>query len=145
MSPGRIDHGVVRRHLLALDEILAQLARHAGGSIEALRSDLDERWAVERGLQLCVQNVLDFATHLVASAGRDVADYTSAIDQMGQLGIISPALTHALRPLAGFRTALVHGYLGIDLAIVHGVLNQHLDHVRDFAAAATQYVVAQNT
>jgi uncharacterized protein YutE (UPF0331/DUF86 family) len=128
--------------MLALDEVLTQLEKHAGAPIDVLRSSLDERWAVERGLQLCVQNVLDVATHLVASAGRDVSDYTSAIDQLGQLGILSPALTQALRPLAGFRNALVHGYLGVDLSIVHGVLNQHLDHVREFIAAVNQQLTA---
>jgi uncharacterized protein YutE (UPF0331/DUF86 family) len=145
MSPGKIDRSTVRRHLLALDEILVQLARHAGKPIEALGSNLDERWAVERGLQLCVQNVLDLATHLCASAGRDVADYASAIDQMGQLGVVSPALAQALRPLAGFRNALVHGYLAVDVTIVHGVLNQHLDQIRDFAAGVNRYLAGHNT
>lgn len=140
MTPGKADRNVVRRHLLALDEALAQLAGHAGQPIEALTSNLDERWAVERGLQLCVQNVLDLATHLVASAGRDVPDYTSAIEQLGQLGIIPLELARALRPLAGFRNALVHGYLGLDLTIVHAVLNQQLDRVRELAAAVDSYV-----
>lgn len=145
MSPGRTDVTVLRRHMLALDEVLAQLDKHVGAPIETLSADLDERWAVERGLQLCVQNVLDIATHLVASAGRDATDYTSAIDLLGQLGILSPALTRALRPLAGLRNALVHGYLEVDLSIVHAVLNQHLDHVRDFVAAVNQHIVSQGS
>ena len=139
MSPGRIDAAVVRRHLLALDATLAQLARHAGQPVEALSANLDERWAVERGLQLCVQNVLDVATHIVAAAGRDVVDYTSAIEQLGQIGVIPLDLATSLRPLAGFRNALVHGYLGVDLAIVHQVLNQHLDRIRAFAQAVNAY------
>jgi len=139
VSPGRIDAAVVRRHLLALDATLAQLARHAGQPVEALSANLDERWAVERGLQLCVQNVLDVATHIVAAAGRDVVDYTSAIEQLGQIGVIPLDLATSLRPLAGFRNALVHGYLGVDLAIVHQVLNQHLDRIRAFAQAVNAY------
>lgn len=142
MSPGKLDRAVVRRHLLALDEILSQLAAHAGRPLEALQASLDERWAVERGLQLCVQNVLDLATHLVASAGRDVPDYTSAIEQLGQLGIIADELARALRPLAGSRNALVHGYLGVDLSVVHAVLNQHLERVREFACAVEHHVNA---
>jgi uncharacterized protein YutE (UPF0331/DUF86 family) len=142
MSPGKPDRAVVRRHLLALDEILTQLAAHAGRPLAALETSLDERWAVERGLQLCVQNVLDLATHLCASAGRDVPDYTGAIDQLGRLGVLSSELARTLRPLAGFRDALVHGYLGVDLAIVHSVLNQHLPRVREFALAVERHVAA---
>ncbi len=76
MSPGHLDAPVVRRHLLALDQTLRQLARHAGRPLSALTDDPDEAWAVEHGLQLCAQNALDVATHLAATSGRDAADYT---------------------------------------------------------------------
>jgi uncharacterized protein YutE (UPF0331/DUF86 family) len=79
MTPGRLDAAVVRRHLLALDEALRVLRNHQGRSVEELVSDPEERWIVERGLQLCAQNALDVATHLVASTGRDVPDYRAAI------------------------------------------------------------------
>jgi len=140
MSPGRVDPAAVRRHLLALDEVLAQLARHAGRGIDVLQRDLTERWAVERGLQLCVQGVLDIATHLCASAGRDAPDYTTAIDELGRLGIVPAELAQRLRPLAGFRNVLVHGYLNLDLARVHEVLNRHLGDVREFATAVDAHV-----
>jgi len=140
MSPGRLDVETVRRHLVALDETLAQLARHAGRDVGALEKDLDERWAVERGLQLCIQLVLDIATHLAASAGRDTPDYATAIDELGRLGILPPELAQRLRPLAGFRNALVHGYLGLDLQRVHTVLNVHLEEVRELARRENAYL-----
>jgi uncharacterized protein YutE (UPF0331/DUF86 family) len=74
MNPGQPDTTVVRRHLLALDEAVQHLRRHAGRPFSALVTDPDERWTVERGLQLCAQNALDIATHLAASAGRDAPD-----------------------------------------------------------------------
>jgi uncharacterized protein YutE (UPF0331/DUF86 family) len=140
MSPGRLDPETVRRHLLALDETLSQLARHAGRDVDTLQNDLDERWAVERGLQLCVQSVLDIATHLAASAGRDAPDYATAIDELGQLGVLPVELARKLRPLAGFRNALVHGYLSLDLHRVHAVLNVHLDDVRELARRVNAYL-----
>lgn len=79
MSPGQADAAVVRRHLLALDEAVQRLRRHAGRSLSALAADPDAQWAVERGLLVCAQNALDIATHLAASAGRDAPDYASAI------------------------------------------------------------------
>jgi uncharacterized protein YutE (UPF0331/DUF86 family) len=141
MSPGRLDATTVRRHLLALDEVLLQLAKHAGRGVEAFH-DLDERWSVERGLQLCTQIVLDIATHIVASSGRDAPDYATAIEQLGRLGAIAPELATKLRPLAGFRNALVHGYIGLDISRLHAVLNVHLDEVREFAHAIDDYVMS---
>jgi uncharacterized protein YutE (UPF0331/DUF86 family) len=140
MSPGAINAGTVRRHLLALDEILTQLDRHAGKAAGVIDTDTDERWAVERGLQLCAQSVLDIATHLCASAGRDAPDYASAIDELGRLAILPADLANRLRPLAGFRNALVHGYLRVDTARLHAVLNQHLDEVREFARAVAAHL-----
>lgn len=87
-----------------LDQVLAELERHAGRELVVLERDLVERWAVERGLQLCVQGVLDIATHLAASAGRDAPDYTSAIDELGRAGIVPLDLARRLRPLAAFAT-----------------------------------------
>jgi len=140
MSPGKIDPGSVRRHLLALDQVLAQLARHAGRPALVLTLDLDERWAVERGLQLCTQSVLDIATHIAASAGRDAPDYASAIEELGRLGVLPVELAGKLRPLAGFRNALVHGYLAVDLGRVHEVLNERLNEVREFARHIDLYI-----
>ncbi len=34
------------------------------------------------------EDVLDVATHLAASAGRDVPDYATAIDQLADLGVL---------------------------------------------------------
>lgn len=83
MSPGRMDPTRLRRYLVALDDILTRLSEHTGKGVDALSADTNERWAIERGLQLCTQCVLDIATHLVASAGRDAADYASALDELG--------------------------------------------------------------
>jgi uncharacterized protein YutE (UPF0331/DUF86 family) len=84
--------------------------------------------------------VLDIATHLAASAGRDTPDYATAIEELGRLGILADELAQKLRPLAGFRNALVHGYLNLDLHRVHAVLNVHLDDVRELARQVNAYL-----
>jgi uncharacterized protein YutE (UPF0331/DUF86 family) len=142
MSPGRIDSIAVRRHMFAIDEALTELARHAGQEVDVLDRQLAERWAVERGLQLCVQGVLDIATHIAAGHGRDTPDYTSAIDELGRLGVIPVELAGKLRPLAGFRNVLVHGYLKLETRRVHAVLNDHLDEIRAYVAAIDAYLNA---
>ncbi len=133
MSPGQPDPAVVRRHLLALDEAVQHLRRHVGRPLSLLQTDADERWAVERGLQICAQNVLDIATHLAASAGRDAPDYATAIDVLGELCILPAEFTVRLRAIAGFRNVLVHGYLSVDVSRMHVLLNSGLDDFVDFA------------
>lgn len=140
MSPGVLDADLIRRHLLAIDTALTNLARHAGRPLELLSADLDELWAVERGLQLCAQNALDIATHIVAAAGSDAPDYASAIDQLVRLGVLSSAFAARFRGVAGFRNILVHGYLGVDPARLHALLNERLGDFAEFAMHVQTYL-----
>lgn len=145
MSPGKLDAAVVRRHLLALDQALQVLRKHQDRPVDELRSDREERWVVERGLQVCTQNVLDVATHLAASAGRDVPDYATAIDQLAELGVLPGEFAARLRPVAGFRNVIVHGYLDVDLEIVHRLLNERLDDFAEFARQVSRHVDSRKT
>ena len=139
MSPVVLDPSLVRRHLLALDAAVQTLRRHAGRPPE-LRADLEERWIVERGLQLCAQNCLDVATHLSASAGVDVPDYAAAIDALVGLGILPAEFVARFRGIAGFRNVVVHGYLSVDPAILYKLLDERLDDFAIFAAHIEQYL-----
>lgn len=134
MTQGRPDPEVVRRHLAALREALKRLRGYQDRTAAELRGNTELRWTVERGLQLCTQNVLDIATHLAAASGQDAADYATAIDRLAALGVVSAEFAARLRPLAGFRNVLVHGYLEVDLAIVEKVLREDLSSLESFAA-----------
>lgn len=134
MTLGQADPLVLRRHLAALRAALANLKRHAGRTAAELRASADLRWSVERGLQLCAQNVLDIATHVAAASGRDAPDYAAAIDRLAELSVLPSDFAARLRPLAGFRNVLVHGYLEVDLAIVESVLRGKLQDLEEFAS-----------
>lgn len=140
MTRGQPDPEIVRRHLAALREALANLRRHAGRSAQDLRANADLRWAVERGLQLCTQNTLDVATHLAAASGLDAPDYATAIDRLAELSVLSAEFTTRLRPLAGFRNVLVHGYLQVDLSVVEDVLRHKLNELEEFAVRVETYL-----
>ena len=140
MSPGQVDAVVVRRHLLALDAAVQRLRRHAGRPPSALAADPDAQWAVERGLQLSAQNALDIATHLAAGAGRDAPDYATAIDVLGELGVLPTEFARRFRGVAGFRNVLVHGYLGVDQQRVHTLLNSGLDDFVEFARQVERFL-----
>lgn len=143
MTGGSIDPSVVRRHLAALREAASRLQRHARVDASELRANADLRWAIERGLQLCVQNVLDVATHLATASALDAPDYASAIDRLAQLGVLPSGFASHLRAIAGFRNVLVHGYLQVDLAIVEGVLRDRLPEFEAFARYVEEYLEKQ--
>jgi len=140
VTRGRPDPEVVRRHLMALNRALQTLGGHRGRPLDALRSDPEELWIVERGLQLCAQNALDVASHLVASAGRDVPDYAAAIDGLLGLGVLTPEFAARFRGIAGLRNVIVHGYVDVDPALVHSLLNERLGDFEEFARQVEAYL-----
>ena len=140
MSPGRTDVSVVRRHLAALREALANLRRHCRSTPEMLRADMDLRWTVERGLQLCAQNAIDIATHLATAAGFDASDYASAIDRLTGMNVLPGAFGVRFRQIAGFRNVLVHEYIEVDLDVVARVLDDNLDDFEEFARLVERHL-----
>ena len=142
MSPGRADRRVVDRHLSALRAAVAALRRHAGASAGTLHADPDLRWAVERGLQLAAQHALDIANHLAAAAGQDPGGYAAAIDGLAQAGALPPAFAARFRAVAGFRNALVHSSLNVDVELVADVLAERLDDFEEFARHVELWLAA---
>ncbi len=140
MTPGRPDRRVVDRHLAALRRALAGLRKHAGVSPEALRTDSDRLWAIERGLQLCAQNALDIASHLSSAAGLDPANYGSSIDCLVEANVLPPAFGKRFRGIAGFRNVLVHGYLDIDVDRIAHMLAERLDDFEHFASHVDRWL-----
>jgi uncharacterized protein YutE (UPF0331/DUF86 family) len=140
VGPCEIDVQIIRRHLAALRESLQVLSTRSGVSLEVLDTDTEQRWIVERGLQLCAQNALDIATHIAASQGRDVPDYASAIDELGRLGVVDREFVREFRNVAGFRNVLVHGYLDVDVDVLHDLLHDRLGDFESFAGHVETYL-----
>lgn len=105
-----------------------------------LRADMDLRWTVEHGLQLCAQNAIDIATHLATTAGLDASDYASAIDRLTGMNVLPSAFGTRFRQIAGFRNVLVHDYIEVDLEVVCTVLAERLDEFREFARLVERHL-----
>ena len=140
MSPGEIDPTVVRRHLVAIRQSVEVLRGHAGRDVAALRENAEERWTVERGLHLCAQNALDISTHIAVGMGRDVPDYASAVDVLADIGVLPRLFAADFRGMAGFRNIIVHGYLDVDIEVLHQVLNERLNDFVEFSKLVEQFL-----
>lgn len=84
--------------------------------------------------------MLDIATHLAAASGLDAPDYATAIDRLAELSVLSAEFASRLRPIAGFRNVLVHGYLQVDLDILEQVLRDRLAELEEFAGRVESHL-----
>ena len=124
----------VRERLLKLEEAASGLER-----ILAARRptpDLRDDWAIERGLQLGAEAVLDIGNHILsAHFGTSARDYEDIITRLGDVGVLPTELRDQLRGLGGFRNILVHGYLSLDPARVRRFAEHAPADFRAFSVA----------
>lgn len=111
--PLRVDAVEIR--LLRLEAVISELVRLAGTDPDRFRTSLSEMWAVERGLQLGAEILLDIGNHiLVAQFGVSSQEYRDIFRRLAERKVISQSLAERLGGLAGFRNILVHDYLDLD-------------------------------
>lgn len=136
-----VDKKIILKHLGELEKCIKQLNKHKNCTVQQLLSDFDLRWAVERGLQLAIQNVLDISSHILVEAHvNGLDDYTSIIDQMGVKGIIPGEFAKRIRGMAGLRNVLVHDYVDIDTQKLHDYIAAGLDDFKKFAKYIADYL-----
>ena len=142
MVPG-LDQERVVRHLQDISSTLQVLENLRQVPYEEFAGDPRTCWAVEKGLERCIQNVLDLSAHILASLGCSVPDdYGSLLLELGKRRILPQEFARRISPMAGFRNILVHEYLEVDLREVYDALQNRLDDFRDFAECVVKFLDA---
>ncbi len=131
------DLEVIRKHLLAITRNVAQLKRRVPYTLDMLERDPDTLWILERGVYLCIQNLLDCFTHIIsADLNEEWDSYSEAVSILRGRGIISSPNEELLHMMIGLRNRLSHQYLGIDNSVLVDVANNRLNDLNLLAIAA---------
>ena len=129
----------IRARLLRLEEIVSELERLRRDEIGYVR--LSDRWAIERGLQLGAEIILDLGNHvLTAGFGVSSDSYDDIIHHLGRCGVLSSELHRQLEGLSGFRNLLVHDYLRLDGDRVMAIFDRAPETYSAFAQAIRDWL-----
>lgn len=132
-------NGVVAQKLQALDAVLAELRTLDIVSAKALRSDWQQRRAIERNLQVLVEVVIDVCQRLVTVTGQSPATSgADAIERCIQMGALTPDENYTR--MVRLRNFLVHRYEHIDPDILANMVNRHLGDFEKFRNEILTYV-----
>lgn len=113
----------INSRLRDLERYVQQLRRFQSYRYNEIENDLEKIWAIEHGLQVSIQIIIDVGNHILASIGENqVEDYTDVLGKLGQRNILPPQFAAEIQGMAGFRNLLVHRYTEIDLRQVYDVL-----------------------
>jgi uncharacterized protein YutE (UPF0331/DUF86 family) len=139
--PPLYDQQVIARYLSDLDHTLSILEGMKSIDFDEFNGSPRNRWAVERGLLRCIQDILNISNHVLAGLGFLVPEtYRGSILAMASAGVIPRRFAEKLAPMAGFRNILVHDYIEVNLEIVYSLFQGHLDDFREFAGYVARFL-----
>lgn len=136
-----VEISVIQERLQALEDYSAKLNSLKEVSQEELQADFRKQWAVERGLLLAIECLLDITNHLIASLSlKKPKDYTEAILLLGDEKILPAEFCKRIAGMAGFRNLLIHEYLKVDPKKVYEKLQSAPSDFAEFAAHLTAFL-----
>ncbi len=146
MTPRRLDWRAIEPKLRRIDELLRTLEKWGPFDGRRLREDELHALAVERILTLVVDLAFAVNGHVAAAVlGRAPDSYAESFDLAAETGLVTSDLAAALRPSAGTRNVLVHGYLEIDHEQVAAAIPLALRDYREYVRQAAGWVDAHAT
>jgi uncharacterized protein YutE (UPF0331/DUF86 family) len=129
-----MDKELIRNRLIDLEKLVKVLTKYREMRLETLIRNYHHILAMEHGLQISIQIILDIGNHILASVGEnDISDYSDIIIKLGIRGILPKPFAEKIRPLAGLRNILVHEYIKVDLDELHGILKENLPDFATFS------------
>jgi len=135
---------IITGKLQALEGYLRQLRRFRSYRYDEIEGDLEKIWAIEHGLQVSIQIIIDIGNHILASIGQNqIRDYTDVLSKLGQNNVLPPEFAAEIQGMAGFRNVLVHRYAEVDLKRVYDVLQNRLDDFMKYIGYIRSYLSSE--
>jgi uncharacterized protein YutE (UPF0331/DUF86 family) len=129
-----LNSNVICQRLQLLESYVRQLQGYRQRTLEEVRGDVGLAWAIEHGLRLSIQCVIDVCHYLVAGLALGTpATSQEAIELLRDAEVFPPAFAQTLVQMVRFRNVLVHLYTQVDVKRVYDNLHKHLD---DFGQCA---------
>ncbi len=135
-----VDRDLVFLKLQELEKYLYELEKYQGITVEEMENDLTKLWAVQHGLQLSIQVILDTGNHILAEKGISIKEYADIFPELARLGVIPKNYAENIKGMAGLRNLLVHEYTGIELERIAAFINNNLGDFNHFASYVLSYL-----
>ncbi len=141
-----LNEGAIRERLQLLESHVQRLQLLRQRTLEEVRSDVSLAWAVEHGLQLSIQCVIDVCQYLVAGLALGTpATSQDAIELLRAAGVFPAPYAQTLVQMVRFRNILVHLYAQVDVGRVHENLQNHLGDFGHFAQLILEFLARQQS
>lgn len=133
---------VIKRKLKELEQNLIYLKQISYDiNAENLKSDMIRYWGIERGIQICIECILDIANVIISVSGKEKPDtYREIMLKMSDLEVVSVKFSKKLANMAGFRNILVHDYTKIDSEVIINILKNDINDFMKYTVDVTNWM-----
>lgn len=136
-----LNRNVICQRLQLLESYIRQLQGYRQRTLEDVSSEVGLAWAIEHGLQLSIQCVIDICHYLVAGLALGApATSQEAIVLLRDASVFPPDCAQTLVQMVRFRNVLVHLYAQVDVGRVYDNLQNHLDDFGQFAQHVVRFL-----
>lgn len=129
-----IDEEMVKEKIAAIQRDLRELAEYKNATIEEIVSDYRTHKAVERMLEVIINEAIDINQHLIVKSGRGQLpfDFRESFLLLIEIGVYPAEFGRIISGSVGLRNILVHQYRKLDEQIF-------FSSIKDCLAQYTKY------
>ncbi len=136
-----VSQAIILDLLARLRDYVEKLRPLQAKSEQEIAADYVTLWAVEHGLQMAAQCVLDICNHVVSDVSTEhPGNYRELILAAGRHGLMPEDFARRFSGLAGFRNVLIHEYAKVDVSEVYRSLREGLADFDRFAEYVCLYL-----
>ena len=138
------NNDTIRQRLQLLEGYVQRLHGYRQRTLGEVRGDIGLAWAIEHGLQLSIQCVIDVCYYLVAGPALGApATSQDAIELLRDTGVFPGDFAQRLVQMVRFRNILVYVFAQVDVETVYNNLHTGLEDFARFAQYVWDFLVQQ--
>ena len=139
-----LDHSRIQQFLTNMRGNLVHLREIQAFGVESFRSDFRNHHAAMRLLQVCIEDMINIANHIIARRSyRAPRDFSDVFRVLAEQSLISEEDADRYAKMVRFRNRLVHVYWDIDLDQVFEFIRSELEDFERFAGSVGKVLLAE--
>jgi len=126
--------------LQSIEKNYVELHRYKNVNAKEIKKNISLLWAIERGLQVTIQAILDIGSHILSDLKTNGwKTYKDIPLKLNEYGVIPKTLAKRISLMAGLRNILVHEYLAVDPKEIEKILKTNLEDFKKFVLQIRKY------
>jgi uncharacterized protein YutE (UPF0331/DUF86 family) len=136
-----VDADLVAAKLAALNDRVDRVRAHRTDSDDELAADRDKLDIVSFNLMLAVQACADIASHVIADEGWTAAKtLADGFQRLADQGVLEQDTAETMKKAVGLRNVVAHGYVRVDVPMVHRAATDGLDGISAFSRQVARWL-----